>query len=454
MCLKPGMSQIKPRSLVRRFSVAFALVTFALVGFSMSLAYLALIRNLNAEDDAVLMQLARAASDRFAEGRPPAVEDERRAEAVLIRVIGADGKVVIESPGMARIAPRGVFPGDKTPGIAVEITLPEGATFRGLTLRNHGVTIQAAMDHTHEVRLLARHRKELALILLVATILAALLGRGLATRGLAPLSALAREAGMIRPETLGMRLDLAPLPLELAGLAMALNETLGRLETAFARLSGLASDLAHELRTPLHGLRLELERLATRAGAVTPETMGGLLEQLHHMETLVEQMIFLARTEDPAMVIVRCPLSTSAELAAACAPFEAWGEEAGVRLIREQDMELQFTADPVLLRRALHNLLANALHHTPAGGEIRIGARRGESGVEFEIKDTGEGISSDVISHLGGRFHRPDPSRSRASGGMGLGLAIVKGIMNLHGGRLELASEPGRGTTARLIFPR
>jgi signal transduction histidine kinase len=111
------------------------------------------------------------------------------------------------------------------------------------------------------------------------------------------------------------------------------------------------------------------------------------------------------------------------------------------------------TGDPTLLRRALHNLIANALRHAPEGSVVRLSAREGAEGVALEVEDQGEGIPAEAVAKLGQRFLRPDPSRSRGSGGAGLGLAIVQGIARMHGGRLEVVRLEPAGTLARLVLP-
>jgi two-component system heavy metal sensor histidine kinase CusS len=111
-------------------------------------------------------------------------------------------------------------------------------------------------------------------------------------------------------------------------------------------------------------------------------------------------------------------------------------------------------ADRSLLQRAVSNLVSNAIANTPPGGSIALRARTDSTQVRMEVADTGVGISTEHLPNILDRFYRVDPARSQTSGGAGLGLAIVKGIMNLHGGRVEIASKLGEGTTASLILPK
>lgn len=115
--------------------------------------------------------------------------------------------------------------------------------------------------------------------------------------------------------------------------------------------------------------------------------------------------------------------------------------------------DAEFVADPVLVRRALSNLLSNALRHTPRGGSIQLQAMRMAGGVDLAVRDNGAGIAPEHHARLGDRLFRVDESRNTSQPGYGLGLAIVRSIMELHAGTLRIDSEPGRGTVAILSFP-
>ncbi len=109
--------------------------------------------------------------------------------------------------------------------------------------------------------------------------------------------------------------------------------------------------------------------------------------------------------------------------------------------------------DKTLMQRAVGNLLSNAVAHTPSGGSVVMAARSESSVIRIEITDTGIGIPPEALPRVFDRFFRVDPSRSQASGGAGLGLAIVQGIMLLHGGKVEIISQPGTGTQVILSMP-
>jgi two-component system heavy metal sensor histidine kinase CusS len=310
-----------------------------------------------------------------------------------------------------------------------------------------GGRLVLALDRTHEEALVADFRRTLLIAVASSAVLAALLGRYLAARGLAPLHALAEEAGALRPGSLERRLDGARYPVELGEVVERLNGALERMEEAFDRLSGLAGELAHELRTPIQTLRAEAEALV-RSGQGPPEALGSILEECDRLAAQVEQMLFLARAEDPGAELQRVPIGVAALLEEVRAFFEGSAEEAGISLVAGCPEGLVLQGDVGLLRRALHNLTSNALRHAPAGGTVRLGAQVSEGRVALEVSDTGPGIPPGLRSVLGQRW-----AKGKGSRGLGLGLAIVRSIARLHGGELALeSSEPG-GTLARLEFP-
>ena len=137
------------------------------------------------------------------------------------------------------------------------------------------------------------------------------------------------------------------------------------------------------------------------------------------------------------------------------AAFDLLVEEKGITLETQLSPGLQpIEADRVRVRQALHNLLANALRHTPGGGTITITVRPEAAGVALSVADTGEGIDPEALVHVFDRFYRTDPSRSRETGGSGLGLAIVKALVEAQGGTVEAASPgPGHGSVFTLHFP-
>ncbi|HET8901692.1 MAG TPA: heavy metal sensor histidine kinase [Holophagaceae bacterium] len=441
----------KRPSLVARLALAYGLVALLLMGASSIFLYRALAHAAWRDDTEDVHHASRTVAQRLdAEGEadPDALDVEA---GVLVRVRDAAGRTVVESEGMA-LLPAALFPGPSEE--LAELKASDGSRWIAAVRAWKGGTVEAAKDLGHHARLLDGYQDTLIANALLVALLAALAGWLIARRGLAPLEKLAEATAGIRPGTLDTRLDPEAAPLELERLVIALNGALARLEEAFSRLAALSADMAHELRTPLHALRLELESLAaSEASPVLRDRMGAATESVDHMGALIEQMLFLARAEDPATVLDLQELDLGQALHDAARPFEILADEQGIALRVEAEPGARIRADATLLRRAIHNLIANAVRHTAEGG-VTLQGNAKDGFTEIEVRDTGEGIAPDLLPRLGQRFARADASRSRATGGTGLGLAIVESILRLHGGSLVIESEPGKGTIARLRLPR
>jgi len=175
------------------------------------------------------------------------------------------------------------------------------------------------------------------------------------------------------------------------------------------------------------------------------------LEEYSRLATMIDNILFLAQADTPNSGVCRVPIDIHAEMRAVMEFYQALGEEEGVELVCEGEGRVM--ADATLLRRALSNLLSNALKYTPRGGRVILRAAGASDGsLTVSVTDTGIGIDREHLPKLGNRFYRVDPSRTNHPGGAGLGLAIVKSVVALHGGRLLIESTPGKGTVASLLF--
>jgi two-component system heavy metal sensor histidine kinase CusS len=438
-------------SIVLRLSASFAVTTFLLVGAGSAYLYRSLDRILvrEGEDD-----LRRASADLLRRLEGPVVEPWIRVEGVEVRVLDASGKVLLQTPGMPVLdSASRVFRGQ--PGAPIRLDV-SGVRFLVLDTAFPAGRLLVARDLSPEARRLGRFRHALWATLGITSLAAAVVGLWISRRGLLPLHQLAEQAHGIHPESLATRLHLEAPPEELGPLIQAFNRSLSRLETAFSRLAALNADMAHELRTPVHSLRVETERLLSRHG-LPPEIedgLSGMMETLDHLGAMIGQMLFLARIEDPGAVLVRGPLAVVDLLRSALEPFELLSEEAGVHLTMEASETLVVHGDGILLRRALHNLIDNALRHSPEGTTVWVRAWESPEALVLGVEDQGEGIPEAQRQNLGQRFLRSDPSRSRGTGGTGLGLAIVQSIVTLHGGKLEIQAAHPTGTQANIVLPR
>ena len=221
-------------------------------------------------------------------------------------------------------------------------------------------------------------------------------------------------------------------------------------------MSELSAELAHELRTPLHVLRQQAEVALGRARSAEEyrDLLVSSLEELDRLGRMADDMLFLARTEDPRSSIDRQPLAIAAELEDVSEYLDALAAEAEVTLEVDAPPSLRVVGDRMLLRRALVNVVTNSLSHTPPGGRVRLSARADGTSVIACVEDNGAGIPPDILPRVFDRYFRGPGPTGRPENGSGLGLAIVRGIMQLHGGTATIASVQGKSTTVSLAFPQ
>jgi two-component system heavy metal sensor histidine kinase CusS len=453
----------RPCSLAAHLSAWHIASTSLLLTAATVFLYWALVRGFEREDDHHLAEKISVLGTLLGEPARNArmIGWEVEAESLthpgartLSRILEPDGGVRVETSGMTEELPAARFPEPGTPrhGIRVE---SGGRTYRLMAAEAQGFRIQVALDLEHEGELLAGYRRQLWLVLGVGLVAAVLVGYRISHRGVRPLKEISAAMRRTSSTRLNERLETRGLPAELSTLAGTFNAMLDRMEEAFNRLSQFSSDIAHELRTPVNNLRLNVEVALSRERPAEEyrETLGSLLEEFVRLSRLIDSLLFLARTENPQTLIRREALRVDQELAAIREFYEAPASEGGVTLQVEAPQAVTAALDRTLFQRAVGNLIENALAHTAAGGSVTLGAIQADRRVLVSVSDRGCGIPASELAHIFDRFRRADPSRSRHSGGLGLGLAIVKSIAALHGGEVRIDSEVGRGTRVTLEFP-
>ena len=245
---------------------------------------------------------------------------------------------------------------------------------------------------------------------------------------------------------------------ELAALATTLNELLERLQRSLARQQEFVADAGHELRTPLAVLRMELE-LAARPGRSREElvdALGHAEAEAARLSELADAMLFLARADGGAALVRPEPTELGPLLAAAARSVRAKADLAGVELDTDLE-ELTAPVDATAVRRAVDNLLSNAIEHSPPGGTVRLTTARSADGraAVIAVEDEGPGFPAGFLPHAFERFQRADAARSHSTGhlGAGLGLAIVAEVAAAHGGTADVGNRPGGGAYARIVLP-
>jgi two-component system heavy metal sensor histidine kinase CusS len=281
-------------------------------------------------------------------------------------------------------------------------------------------------------------------------------GYQIARQGIRPVEEIATTARRITSSHLGERIVAEGYPYELASLALTFNSMLDRLEEAFERISRFSGDIAHDLRTPVNNIRGEAEVALARARTIDEyrDALESSLEEAVRLSDLIGNLLFLARTESPLNHLRLEAVDLVELLEAIREYYEASAADAGVVLTGSTaSAPVIAEVDRTLMQRAIGNLISNAIAHTPDGGSVTLGAHAEQAKVLIEVTDTGIGIPPQALPRVFDRFYRVDPSRSKASGGTGLGLSIVQGIMQLHGGSVDIASDMGSGTRVTLCLP-
>ena len=285
---------------------------------------------------------------------------------------------------------------------------------------------------------------------LVASLAAAAAALMLAGPLVHRLKRLTRAAEAVRAGALDTRVPVQG-PGELSDLEQAFNDMARSLSLAVQHQRNLASDVAHELRTPLTNILGAIEALQDGLREPDAATLASLREEAGLLATLVNDLQELSLAESGQLAFAMQPLDA---VAAASAAVEAVRDTAGgIRLhAPSAGSPLVVDADPTRLGQVLRNLLRNAITHTPPGGTIRVEVERLPDAIAITVADTGCGIPADQLDLIWDRFHRVDPSRDRASGGMGLGLALVRQLVQGMGGSVSVASTEGSGSAFRILL--
>nr|WP_205190859.1 MULTISPECIES: heavy metal sensor histidine kinase [unclassified Burkholderia] len=456
--------------MLRRLTLAFAVVAALVFALTGAYLYRSLSAELTRRDDIEIsgklnqfLQLAHASGSIAALRADPAVFHEVLLShpGVYLGIYDAQNRAIVEHSDEA----------GNTLASMIAAPHPAGATGTPFTCAPPGIgtsrcvyaretlpsgdAIQVALARTATDRqsLLESYRVDIWLAAAVGALLVGALGYAVASRGLRPVESLGRQTSRIEAHNLNARLDARGGPVELHELATSVNRMLDRLERAFVRLSQFSSDLAHDMRTPLANVISASQVTLSRAR--TTEEYEALIdsniEECERLQRMIENMLFLARTDNARQHLKTTELDAGSELRRLASYFQALADEAGVRI--DVHGEAPVVADATLFRRAVSNLVSNALEHAEAASTIELAVSAQGRYAVVEVTNRGAAIPPEQVDKIFERFYRIDSSRHGAARNAGLGLAIVKSIMELHRGKVEVASGDGR-TTFALYFPR
>jgi two-component system heavy metal sensor histidine kinase CusS len=437
----------------------------------MSILYLVVVHHINTVDNLFLADTLRAVQADLADKRT--INNELLADEVppgtndyFVRVLDLSTKeVVAEEPQIGDRLPPVRFPEPlsehRVPSEGLEYQTSNGHWFLLMSasaiLNSNSpvpVLIQVAQDRSDDKEFTKNFGKLLAAVLIGGIVCSAAIAFWAAKRALRPLEEMATATERVQASQLHQRLGRGRWPSELTSLAAGFDQMLARLEESFDRLSRFSADLAHELRTPIQNLRggAEVALTRTRTAEEYREVIELSIEEYQRLSSTIDSLLFLARSENAETQLNRVRFQIGPEVDKILDFYDAAAREREVGLTRFGDGELY--ADPMLFRRAINNLVSNALQHAPTAGRIRVlVVTELDHEVQIAVQDNGCGIGPEHLPRIFDRFYRVDAARSSSSAGTGLGLAIVKSIMELHGGSVRAESELSAGTKVTLTFP-
>lgn len=453
------------RSISSQLVILFTLAAALLLSCGLGVFYGMVVRQAFEEDNAVLADKVMAIR---AEIQNPdgsrALQDQlttlRPGEHAVywVRVFDPAGQVMAESPGMAEMLPRALFP-EATPRNAGS-PRPKDLHKEGKllwlvatteTVADQLVTIQIAQDRSADEAFIKKFGALLGIVLALGILAAAVIAISVTRRGLRPLAEMTDSLQRTGPTQLHERLGVPRWPTELQPMAAAFDGMLDRLEDSFTRLSQFSADLAHELRTPVANILGEAEVSLTRER--TPDEYRQVIEscvaECGRLSRIIDNLLFLARAESADHQIQATSFDGRQAVEKIASYYETAAEERHIAITCQGQGQIK--AEPLLFGRAVSNLVENALRFAPDGGQIVIRLQAGADSSTVSVDDNGSGIPPEHLPRVFDRFYRVDSSR--ASAGSGLGLALVKSICELHGGSASAASAQERGTTVTLIFP-
>lgn len=284
---------------------------------------------------------------------------------------------------------------------------------------------------------------------------AAAIGRWTARVALAPLTEVAEATRTIDMARLRRRLPVRGARDELDHVAAAFNESLARLEQAVGEMRQFSTALAHELRTPLAALRGDIEMAMAQPGLSeeVQRRFVSQLEEIDRLKRLIDRILTLARAEAGEIPLTRSRLDLGALAASLVDQLEPVAQAKNLILQCDHAEDVVVEGDADWLTRLLLNLLDNAIKFTPGGGRVVVTVSREGSEARLAVQDSGIGVDPSDMPHVFERFFRADPARSSGVDGAGLGLSLAKWVADRHDGRIEVESQPGRGSTFTVVLP-
>ena len=286
-------------------------------------------------------------------------------------------------------------------------------------------------------------------------LVSALVGFLILNKAIKPVRLVVQTARRITTEDLSYRIPSQDRKDEIGILITTLNEMIARLEHSVTQIKQFSIDASHDLKTPLTVIRGEIE-ITLRKERSSPEyrkTLASVHEEARKLETIVNNLLFLARIEGVDSHLTLQPVHIDEILLSVFEKTEQLAKNKHIAYSVKQVESVFIDGDEILLNRLLVNILDNAIKYTPEWGRIEIMLEKKQDGVKLEVMDTGIGIPPESLPFIFDRFYRADKARSQEISGSGLGLSIVKKIADIHRAKITVDSKLNQGTTVTLFFP-
>ena len=401
------------------------------------------------------------------EVRIPVEANVFRGSDVYLQVIDPSGRIVRSSDRL--IGLNQALNPDAIDTVSTDLTRVrhdvrvDGAHLRVLTVpigtpRQIIGYLQVGVSVESNDEALAQLTRLLFLSWIAGVALAGVVGAFLARQALRPIDGITNTATAITDSNdLSLRIPESHTRDEVGRLALTFNRMLERLERLFRSQQRFTADISHELRTPLTTIRGNVD-LMRRTRVADNASLDAIQSETDRMTRLVGDLLLLAQA-DAGLPIRREPVSLDTLMLEIFRQVRVIANGVNVGIGNEDAVTVE--GDPDRLKQLLLNLTDNAIRYTPAGGDVTLSLTRQDGWAQFCVSDTGPGIPPDHLPHIFDRFYRVDTSRSRRdsgtagalSGGAGLGLSIAQWIATSHGGRIEVHSQVGAGTTFTVYLP-
>jgi signal transduction histidine kinase len=316
-----------------------------------------------------------------------------------------------------------------------------------------GTLFQVGMSTERRAQLLQRFRSVLLINVLSLIFVGLAGGTVLTSSALQPLRRLADTVrSILRTGRTDVRVPAQDTGDALDELSSLVNAMLDRIDAVLAGMRGALDNVAHDLRTPMTRLRGIAETALTSGDpALVREALADCLEESDRVIEMLNTLMDISEAETGTMALRREPTDLNDLIRQSVELYEDLAEERGIEIRTNVPSELAVDVDRNRMRQVLANLLDNAVKYTPAGGVVEIAAHRENGDAVLTVSDTGVGIPAEELPRIWERLYRGDKSRSTR--GLGLGLSLVRAIVAAHGGRVDVRSRPGTGSTFELRLP-